>query len=122
MRVPATIAKRVAGLLVQQAIVGAPLSEPVEALADETIICRCERVTAGEIRAAIQAGYRDMNEVKALTRAGMGACGGKTCTALIRRLFRESGVPESELTEGTRRPLFVEVPLGAFAGLDEGRE
>lgn len=122
MRVPATIAKRVAGLLVQQAGVGAPLSEPVEALADETIICRCERVTAGEIRAAIQAGYRDMNEVKALTRAGMGACGGKTCTALIRRLFREAGVPESELIEGTRRPLFVEVPLGAFAGLDEGRE
>jgi hypothetical protein len=49
----------------------------------------------------------------------MGACGGKTCTALIARLFREEGVPASEITENVRRPLFVEVPLGVFAGVEE---
>jgi sarcosine oxidase, subunit alpha len=41
----------------------------------------------------IRRGYRDMNEIKAVTRAGMGACGGKTCPALIKRLFREEGIP-----------------------------
>lgn len=83
---------------------------------DDTIVCRCERVTAGEIRALIRGGCRDMNEIKADTRAGMGACGGKTCTPLIERIFREEGVPLSEIKENVKRPLFVEVPLGVFAG------
>jgi len=49
----------------------------------------------------------------------MGACGGKTCERLIVRLLREAGVSSEDITSGTRRPLFVEVPLGAFAGLKE---
>jgi len=77
-------------------------------------------VTAGEIRALIRAGARDMNHIKGVTRAGMGACGGKTCTNLIKRLFREEGVPPAQVTENVRRPLFVEVPLGAFAGVVTG--
>jgi bacterioferritin-associated ferredoxin len=81
------------------------------------IVCRCERVTAGEIRQHIRGGVRDMNELKALTRAGMGACGGKTCPSLIKRLFREEGVPDAQITDLTKRPLVMEVPLGAFAGL-----
>jgi hypothetical protein len=46
----------------------------------------------------------------------MGACGSKTCNALIYRLFREEGIPVSEITDSTKRPMFVEVPLGVFAG------
>jgi hypothetical protein len=49
----------------------------------------------------------------------MGSCGGKTCTALIRRLFRDEGIPESQVTDRTIRPLFIEVPLGVFAGMTE---
>jgi hypothetical protein len=52
----------------------------------------------------------------------MGACGGKTCPSLILRLFREEGVPLTEVTELTRRPVFMEVPMGAFAGLVTGSE
>jgi hypothetical protein len=63
-----------------------------------------------------------MNEVKAVTRAGMGACGGKTCTALIKRIFREEGIPLEEVEENVNRPLFVEVPLGIFAGAEEGND
>ena len=111
------IAHSIAGIRMQEAWVGQPLPEAVQPLEDSDIVCRCERVTAGEIRALIRAGHRDMNEIKALTRAGMGACGGKTCQALILRLFRECGVPQDEVTAGTPRPLFVEVPLGAFAGV-----
>jgi bacterioferritin-associated ferredoxin len=96
------------------------MADPVRRMEDDDIVCRCERVTAGEIRGQIRAGVRDLNELKAATRSGMGACGGKTCPSLILRLFREEGVPLSEVTELTRRPLFMEVPLGAFAGLVTG--
>jgi hypothetical protein len=52
----------------------------------------------------------------------MGACGSKTCTSLILRLFRDEGVDASEITVATRRPIFIEVPLGIFAGVDEGND
>jgi len=87
---------------------------------DEAVVCRCERVTAGEIRAAIKEGLRDMNQLKALTRAGMGSCGSKTCRPLIWRLFKEEGVDLSEVTDRTDRPLFVEVPMGVLAGARGG--
>ncbi|MDR3670868.1 MAG: FAD-dependent oxidoreductase [Holophaga sp.] len=120
VRAPLAIAKQIAGIRVQQPWVGESMPDTVKRLEDDEIVCRCERVTAGEIRARIRAGVRDMNELKAGTRAGMGACGGKTCPSLIARLFREEGVPPSEVTELTRRPIFMEVPMGAFAGLVTG--
>ena len=61
-----------------------------------------------------------MNQLKALNRAGMGACGSKTCRSMIYRIFREEGVDLGEITDRTDRPLFVEVPLGTFAGMDGG--
>jgi Fe-S-cluster-containing hydrogenase component 2/bacterioferritin-associated ferredoxin len=87
---------------------------------DEAIVCRCERVTAGEIRRAIREGVRDMNHLKAINRAGMGACGSKTCRPMIWRLFQEEGIDIEEVTDRVDRPLFVEVPLGAFAGVFGG--
>jgi bacterioferritin-associated ferredoxin len=84
---------------------------------DDAIICRCERVTAGEIRAAIRGGVRDINQLKALTRAGKGACGSKTCRPMIWRIFEEEGIDLAEVTDRIDRPLFVEVPLGVLAGM-----
>ena len=113
---PAAIAQQIAGVRIQSPDVTAPLEHFVSHVADDTIVCRCERVTAGEIRALIRQGYRDLNEIKAISRAGMGACGSKTCQPLILRLFREEGITLEQVTVGTRRPLFIEVPLGVFAG------
>lgn len=84
---------------------------------DETMICRCERVTLGEVRRAIRAGVRDLNQLKAVTRAGMGACGSKTCSVILMGVFRSEGVDLKEVTPFTRRPLFVEAPLGAFSNV-----
>jgi sarcosine oxidase subunit alpha len=120
LRAPREIAKTIAGIRMQELAVTEPMERYVERMTDDEIICRCERVTVGEIRALIRAGVRDMNHIKGVTRAGMGACGGKTCTDLILRLFREEGVPLEQVTESVRRPLFVEVPLGAFAGVVVG--
>jgi len=119
VKAPKEVAKKIAGIRVQEPWVSQALPEALERLTDDTIVCRCERVTAGEIRELIREGYRDMNEIKAVTRAGMGACGGKTCAVLIQRLFREEGIDLEKVTENVPRPLFVEVPLGVFAGVKE---
>jgi NADPH-dependent 2,4-dienoyl-CoA reductase/sulfur reductase-like enzyme len=46
---------------------------------DETLICRCEEVSAGEIRAAVKEGHWEINRVKAMCRVGMGRCQGRMC-------------------------------------------
>jgi NAD(P)H-nitrite reductase large subunit len=87
---------------------------------DDAIVCRCERVTAGEIRKWIRRGIRDLNQIKAITRAGMGACGSKTCGDLILQLFKDEGVPAEDITLHTIRPLFIEAPLGVFSNISYG--
>ncbi|HQE92857.1 MAG TPA: FAD-dependent oxidoreductase [Anaerolineae bacterium] len=123
LRAPKAIARYIAGMrapeLPVRTVREGQLSAPASCLPPTVypdIVCRCERVTADEIRTLIRQGYRDVNAIKAVTRAGMGACGGKTCSALILRLFREEGVPLDAVTPNVPRPLFVEVPLGVFAG------
>ncbi len=117
LKVPKEWALRVGGVRLRTSVPEIP-PEPLP-IPNEAVVCRCERVTAGEIRKLIRQGVRDLNEIKAVTRAGMGACGGKTCRNLILRLFREEGVPLEEITDSTIRPLFMEVPLGLFAGMEE---
>jgi bacterioferritin-associated ferredoxin len=46
---------------------------------DETTICRCEQITAGQVKNAIQEGCLDVNDIKTRTRAGMGQCQGRMC-------------------------------------------
>ncbi len=116
IEVPCEEALSVAGFSVLEPESGERGPAVGEPIPDETIICRCERITAGEVRKEIRSGVRDMNILKATIRTGMGACGGKTCTELILRLYREEGIPISEITLPTNRPFTSEVPLGAFAG------
>lgn len=116
VRAPREVAKRIAGIRIQEEQVTQPMNNYVDHISDDTIICRCERVTAGEIRGLIRQGYRDLNEIKAITRAAMGSCGSKTCHSLLFRLFRDEGIILSDVTDTTRRPIFIEVPLKVFAG------
>ena len=89
---------------------------------EDPIVCRCERVRESTILAEIRAGVRDLNQLKAMARSGMGGCGGKTCTELIQRLFRREGIDPGEITSGTIRPLVAETPLDAFVrGEEEGK-
>jgi NADPH-dependent 2,4-dienoyl-CoA reductase/sulfur reductase-like enzyme len=59
-----------------------------------TILCRCESVTAGDLRqAARKNGVREINRAKALCRVGMGRCQGRLCgTAAGEILAAEFGV------------------------------
>ena len=119
IRVDRPVAKQVVGIWVQEQQIEPMAVYEKAPPPDAAIICRCERVSAGEIRAAIRAGVRDLNQLKALTRAGMGACGSKTCRPMIWRMFKEEGVDLGTVTDRVDRPLFVEVPIGAFAGIAE---
>lgn len=49
-------------------------------IADEEIVCRCENIRAGAIRAAAaERDVKDINRLKAFTRLGMGRCQGRVC-------------------------------------------
>ena len=54
--------------------------EAAAALADDTVICRCETITVGELRTvAREAGASELNRAKAFSRVGMGRCQGRFC-------------------------------------------
>ncbi len=61
-----------------------------------------------------------MNHIKAALRTGMGACGGKSCTELILGLFHDEGVDLKDVALPVHRPPEMEVPLGVFAGVEQG--
>lgn len=89
---------------------------------DDTVICRCEEVRLREIRAAVAGGAQTANEVKGLTRAGMGNCQGRICGELVARaIASELGVLEGRLpdieTVGvfTARAPIHPLPLSALA-------
>ncbi|MBW2202350.1 MAG: (2Fe-2S)-binding protein, partial [Deltaproteobacteria bacterium] len=111
-------AKQAVGLLVQEKQMEYSSVYEKDPIPDKAIICRCERVSAEEIKAVICSGVRDMNQLKAITRAGVGSCGAKTCGPMIWRLFHEEGIDLNEITDRVDRPLFIEVPIGYFAGLE----
>ena len=116
VKLPSKIAKQAVGVKLYKSTYNEPIDLYQKSYTDDdTIVCRCERISVGEIRKWIRLGVKDFNELKALTKVGMGACGGKTCTPLINRIFREEGISTSSITPGTKRPLFIEVPLGIFA-------
>ncbi|MEV8017366.1 NAD(P)/FAD-dependent oxidoreductase [Streptomyces sp. NPDC086554] len=99
------------------AIAHAPGSGWPRWLTDDTDVCRCEEVTAGRIREAVEdLGARDVRTVKLLTRAGMGWCQGRMCGAAVACLASRVGVAEAPLE---RRPFATPVPLAALAALDD---
>jgi len=81
-----------------------------------TIICRCEDVTREQILACIADGYETLDEIKRVTRAGMGPCQGRTCRHLIAtELSRAYGIPMEDVLMTTFRPPVKPISLGALA-------
>jgi sarcosine oxidase subunit alpha len=116
LKTPKDKVTQITGFKIQDPQLSEPIDTTVPAcIDDETIICRCERVKAGDIRKMIRSGVRDLNQLKVL-RCGMGACGGKTCQSLILRLFQQEGVDLCDVIPFTLRPLVAEVKLDMLAG------
>jgi NADPH-dependent 2,4-dienoyl-CoA reductase/sulfur reductase-like enzyme len=83
---------------------------------DKTIVCRCEEVTAGEIRRVAALGCTGPNQTKAFTRCGMGPCQGRLCGLTVAELIAEArGRPVAEVGSYRIRPPFKPVTLGQLA-------
>jgi NADPH-dependent 2,4-dienoyl-CoA reductase/sulfur reductase-like enzyme len=86
---------------------------------DDTIVCRCEEVTAGDIRAAVSQGVMGPNQLKSFTRCGMGPCQGRNCGPTAVELIAESqGVTVPETGYFRLRPPIKPVTLGELAAMD----
>ncbi|MBN3830345.1 NAD(P)/FAD-dependent oxidoreductase [Burkholderia sp. Ac-20344] len=90
----------------------------VDAIASETIVCRCEDVRRIEIDMAVGAGARDINQLKAWTRCGMGPCQGRTCGDIAGELLACHMAVGTREAAGcfTARTPFRPVSVGALTG------
>jgi NADPH-dependent 2,4-dienoyl-CoA reductase/sulfur reductase-like enzyme len=57
--------------------------------ADDVIVCRCEEVSAGEIRRIARLDCAGPNQMKAFSRCGMGPCQGRWCGTTVSELLAE---------------------------------
>ncbi|MCB2102205.1 MAG: FAD-dependent oxidoreductase [Rhodobacterales bacterium] len=95
-----------------------PPSPVFGAIADDTIVCRCEAVTAGEIRGLARRGCMGPNQARAFTRAGMGPCMGRQCGNSVGRLMAEElGQPVDQVGHYSARPPIKPVTLAQLASL-----
>lgn len=85
---------------------------------DRTMVCRCEAVTAGDIRKVVREGNSNVNEVKLFTRCGMGQCQGRMCGPALAELTADelSCSPEPVGTLQVRQP-FRPVSLQSYCEL-----
>lgn len=96
-----------------------PPSAQVLAPDDTTIICRCEEVTAGQIRDWARLGCTGPNQIKAFGRAGMGPCQGRFCGLTVTALLAQAHGTSSDAVGAFRiRPPYKPVTLGELAQLD----
>ncbi len=87
---------------------------------NETIVCRCEEVTAGDIRKATALGCQGPNQLKAFLRAGMGPCQGRGCGLTVSALFaEETGKPIEEVGYFKIRSPLKPITLGELASLEK---
>lgn len=86
---------------------------------DDTIVCRCEELTAGDIRKAAAIGQPGPNQIKSYTRAGMGPCQGRQCGYTIAHILAaEQKRPVAEVGFYRIRPPLKPLTLGELASLD----
>jgi NADPH-dependent 2,4-dienoyl-CoA reductase/sulfur reductase-like enzyme len=96
-----------------------PAPELIARLDDDTIVCRCEEVTAGQVREAVGQGCTGPNQLKSFTRCGMGPCQGRQCGTTVSQLIGHTlGRPVEEIGAYRIRPPLKPISLTQLAALD----
>jgi NAD(P)H-nitrite reductase large subunit len=86
---------------------------------NETIVCRCEEVTVGEIRKVAELGCMGPNQGKAFTRCGMGPCMGRQCGNTVSQLFANYlGMDVNQIGHYRIRPPIRPLTVEHLANLD----
>jgi len=115
LEVPTSEAEKVAGIRLFEPPMPTKGKPATPTDDSDTIVCRCERITKGEIvRYIRENNCTDFNALKAGLRVGMGPCGGKTCTELVMRIFKQVLGRDAKVEPHSERPFTQEVPLSAF--------
>lgn len=92
------------------------LSEPD----DDTVVCRCEEVTAGRIREMARLGCQGPNQTKFFSRCGMGPCQGRQCGITVSQILASSlDKPVQEIGSYRIRAPLKPIPLESVAALSE---
>ncbi|WP_424944616.1 NAD(P)/FAD-dependent oxidoreductase [Aliiroseovarius crassostreae] len=90
---------------------------------NDTIVCRCEEVTAADIRRYAAMGCDGPNQTKAFGRPGMGPCQGRYCGLTVSMLLAEANKRSPQDTGYYRiRPPIKPLTLGELAQLDENTQ
>ena len=86
--------------------------------ADETIVCRCEEVTAGALRHTVSLGCLGPNQLKSFTRCGMGPCQGRMCGLTAAEVIAAArGLPVAEIGYYRLRFPIKPLTLGELAAM-----
>ena len=85
---------------------------------DSTLVCRCEEVTAGQIRATVALGCEGPNQMKSFLRCGMGPCQGRLCGLTVTESIAAArGVSPGEVGYYRLRPPVKPIPLAEIAAM-----
>ncbi|CAM4045472.1 FAD-dependent oxidoreductase [Bordetella tumulicola] len=96
-----------------------PPRAAIFAPSDDTVVCRCEELTAGDIRKAAAIGRPGPNQIKSITRAGMGPCQGRQCGYTIAHILAQTQQrPVADVGFYRIRPPLKPLTLGELASLD----
>lgn len=84
---------------------------------DAVLVCRCEEVTAGQIRKYVEVGCQGPNQTKAFGRCGMGPCQGRLCGLTVTEMIAQARDVSPQVVGYYRiRPPIKPVTLGELAG------
>lgn len=84
----------------------------------DTVVCRCEEVTAGQIIDTLALGCTGPNQMKAFLRCGMGPCQGRECGLTVTELIAQArGVGPQKVGYYRLRPPVKPITLGELASL-----
>ncbi|MEO0086602.1 MAG: (2Fe-2S)-binding protein [candidate division WOR-3 bacterium] len=80
---------------------------------DNFIVCRCEDITWQEIEELVKRGFT-LEEIKKLTRCGMGYCQGRTCFNILIRLLKISDPKKIPKKRPPLKPISIEKIINYF--------
>ena len=90
-------------------------ADMLRSLPDDAILCRCEGISAGDLRDALPLAGADANRGKALSRVGMGRCQGRYCQlAGAEVLAAKAGVRVAQVGRLRSQPPVRPAPISAY--------
>ena len=95
-----------------------PAPDWIGSITDDVVVCRCEEVTAGQVRAVVADGCPGPNQAKAFLRCGMGPCQGRIWASVVSEVIAAAaGRPVANVGSYRVRPPIKPVSLGEMAAL-----